>query len=596
VIAVRRTTVLAMIAVVLGCSTAGRRTLPGDAGSDGRSRADARSDGREPKDARGGDAARARDASPVDAGGKEASRGDGAAHEAGSVDVDSGRPDACDAGAKDARPVDGGTHEASHADAAESGTDAPPPPTTTISLSPLPLEPPFSTAIHDYYVRCAAGTNTLTVSMTAAPGSTIALQQPVVDAGPGGAVQTVEVTENEAIVVGVTADGGTDQYWIRCLPHDFPKMLMTHYPDAGTPTPGYYLVGNMFMAAGDLGYAAAIDGNGVPVWYQATSTGAGAFNVDNPAPGTISLLPYPACNYTFGDVGGEYELYDLVDATTTYVEPSSVPLDVHELQPLPNGDYLVIAAPILTGVDLEGLDSFSDNANMIDCVIQEVDPTGASVWQWTASEHLDPVQDSTGPMVDVVDGVLVADVFHCNSVGVDANGDVLVSARNMDSVFLVSRTTSAILWKMGGATYTTDGAPYLTVTGDPLTTFHTQHDARVLSNGDISMFDDQTTTPGPARAVVYSLDLTAGTATLVWEYDGSVSVAGMGSFRITEDGSRVIGWGYSGPDGRAFTEVDATGNDLLDFVFTDGTRSYRAIKVPTSAFDIALLRSTAGKS
>ncbi|HEX3344451.1 MAG TPA: hypothetical protein VHS09_07745, partial [Polyangiaceae bacterium] len=35
----------------------------------------------------------------------------------------------------------------------------------------LGLVPPFLPAVHDYYVRCAAGTNDLTVTMTASDGA-----------------------------------------------------------------------------------------------------------------------------------------------------------------------------------------------------------------------------------------------------------------------------------------------------------------------------------------------------------------------------------------------------------------------------------------
>jgi hypothetical protein len=66
----------------------------------------------------------------------------------------------------------------------------------------------------------------------------------------------------------------------------------------------------------------------------------------------------------------------------------------------------------------------------------------------------------------------------------------------------------------------------------------------------------------------------------------------MGSFRILPDGSRVIGWGLT--PGAGFTEVDSSGNDLLDLTFADGNLTYRAVKVPTSAFDLGSLRSTAG--
>jgi hypothetical protein len=141
---------------------------------------------------------------------------------------------------------------------------------------------------------------------------------------------------------------------------------------------------------------------------------------------------------------------------------------------------------------------------------------------------------------------------------------------------------------MGGATYTKDGAPYLTITNDPQTAFYRQHDARFLPNGDISIFDDQTDMAGPARGVVYSYDVKAGTATFQQHYKGQSTAGAMGSFRILEDGSRVLGWGSS------FTELDANGSLLLEVRFTDGTHSYRSIKVPTTAFDLDVLRATAG--
>jgi hypothetical protein len=68
----------------------------------------------------------------------------------------------------------------------------------------------------------------------------------------------------------------------------------------------------------------------------------------------------------------------------------------------------------------------------------------------------------------------------------------------------------------------------------------------------------------------------------------------MGSFRILPDGSRVIGWGLGGAAGRTFTEVDENGNDLLDFAYGGGDGTYRAVKVPTTELDLAVLRSSAG--
>jgi hypothetical protein len=64
----------------------------------------------------------------------------------------------------------------------------------------------------------------------------------------------------------------------------------------------------------------------------------------------------------------------------------------------------------------------------------------------------------------------------------------------------------------------------------------------------------------------------------------------MGSFRISPDGSRVIGWGINA---NCFTEVDEKDHDLLDFAFHE-VDTYRAIKVPLTQFDLEVLRKTAG--
>jgi hypothetical protein len=467
--------------------------------------------------------------------------------------------------------------------------DAGPSLLASLTIQGLTLTPTFSPDIHDYYVRCAFGTNPWSVDASAGAGATVAFAQPMTTAPAASATANVELSENQAVVVSASNGSDTEQYWVRCLPPDFPQILMVPHPDAGVPTPGYYLLGDVTNASGESGYAMVIDGNGVPVWYSHTLNGNDPVDVESLAPNVVSFVAY--LYYTFSQTSWKYEVHGLGTDGVSDVQPVGEPLDLHELQMLSNGDYLVLSDPITTGVDLTGLGSFHTNESMIGCNVQELSPSGAVVWQWTATDHFDPVKDSTFPETDTVSGMTVVDPFHCNSIDVDADGDLLISSRNMDSVFLVSKATGDVVWKMGGATYTKDGATYLTVTSDPQTSFYRQHDARFLPNGQISLFDDATSTPGVARGVVYSYDVNAGTATFVWEYQGTVQSSAMGSFRILSDGSRIIGWGEGGEPQLAFTEVDADGNDLLDFYFADGDRTYRAIKVPPTQLDIGLMRS-----
>ena len=85
----------------------------------------------------------------------------------------------------------------------------------------------------------------------------------------------------------------------------------------------------------------------------------------------------------------------------------------------------------------------------------------------------------------------------------------------------------------------------------------------------------------------------------VWQYAGPAPnpAAASGSFRISADGSRLIGWGLASEV--VFTEVDEDGNDLLDLhsvnsAFRSPMQSYRAIKVPLTALDLSLMRASAG--
>ena len=96
-----------------------------------------------------------------------------------------------------------------------------------------------------------------------------------------------------------------------------------------------------------------------------------------------------------------------------------------------------------------------------------------------------------------MNGETVYDVFHCNSVDVDANGNLLMSARNASAVYDVDRATGTIAWKLGGTTNNLDGTRIIKLTKYPYANLGGQHDPRFLPDGEISLFDDQSFGPGP---------------------------------------------------------------------------------------------------
>jgi hypothetical protein len=435
-----------------------------------------------------------------------------------------------------------------------------------LSVSPAALTPSFTASTGDYYVRCAAGENAITVNVAYASGSqSYALQ----------------VAENQAVVVA-------GQYWIRCLPHDFPPITVTSYPDAGAPTPGYYLVNSST-------YAVVLDTNGVPVWYE---RGTNVFNVDSPAHDTLSFMP----NGVGPFVTIPQPAYDVLDLDTLGRKPvvaAGGPTDLHELRTLPSGDHLLFSYSFVPRVDLTGLNGLGTGETIADCKIEEVDPAGNLVWSWLASDHVDPVRESLVPLTDNISGRTVIDVFHCNSIDVDSQGNLLLSLREANAIFYISRSTSKVIWKLGGSAYSKDGAMLFAPQEDPETTFSLQHDARFRPNGNVSLFDDHGASAGVARGVEYAIDTTGGWAGVVWQFLGKGQSQFEGSFRRYDDGESVIGWGYVPNDPRVVTEVDAEGDDVVDIAFggtmNQTNQTYRAVKVPLSQFDIGVLRQTAGQ-
>jgi hypothetical protein len=485
------------------------------------------------------------------------------------------------------------------------------------------LSPAFSPAIYDYYVMCAAGTNDLAVGVKIAKSGTasLAIETPGGDVQPAGSTGSEEtfrpqIQEGQAVVVTVSVGSATQDYWVRCLPHDMSPMQWSTYGDTCARSAGYYLVGDEAIVPGYSAYAIVLDRNGVPVWYHRApqvppyESSTGFFDVDSVEDGTISFLPWPSIMLT-----GPFQLFQLSNGTTTAVDAPGWALDAHELQPAGNGHYYLFTDQVETG-DLTGFDvpeddggvqSYGAGSSYISCDILEVDSLGNLVWRWVSHDHLDPVKDNTHPGLDPApSGQMVPDPYHCNAIDVDpANGNLLVSARHEDSVFYIDRATSKILWKMGGQNYTKDGATYIPVTN----TFHLQHDARLVSGwstcgGQVSLFDDQSYMTNPARGIVYDVETgladggkSCGTprASVAWQRSGAVSSTAMGSFRISSDGSRVIGWGTrSEQKGLVFTEVDVNGDALVELTFTNQSESYRAVKVPFGALNIASLRRTAG--
>jgi hypothetical protein len=252
------------------------------------------------------------------------------------------------------------------------------------------------------------------------------------------------------------------------------------------------------------------------------------------------------------------------------------------MQELPNGGLLLLELRPRQHVDLSAHGGSADST-VDDAVLHEIDPAGNDVWTWNSKDHIS--LDETGRWWPAALAHTPVDQIHMNSLEV-SGGSIVVSARHTDAVYSIDRATGDIQWKLGGTTTPRS----LTVLGDPYSPnpLGGQHDARILTDGTLTVHDNDTGLGRPPRAARYAIDPVAHTATLIESVtDPEVSSSACcGSARRSVDGSWLMSWG---------------GNPLVTEFAPDGSRtfslsfgsafSYRAFPVPDGRISAPVLRA-----
>ncbi len=248
--------------------------------------------------------------------------------------------------------------------------------------------------------------------------------------------------------------------------------------------------------------------------------------------------------------------------------------DVHEFKLTPRNTALITIYHRVP-MDLSSVGGPRDG-KIEDGIVQEVEISSGRVlfvWHSMAEVGLD---ESYYPPPDPKKGKTASpwDYFHVNSVDEDADGNLLVSARNTHTLYKIDRTTGRIAWRLGGKKSD--------FTMGPGTTFGWQHDARWRPGGTISLFDNEANPPlaKQSRGLVLRVDEAARTVSLVREYThpGGLLSGSQGNVQYLPDGHVFIGWGAN-PN---FTEYDADGRVVFDAHFTMLADSYRAYRLPWS--------------
>jgi Arylsulfotransferase (ASST) len=224
------------------------------------------------------------------------------------------------------------------------------------------------------------------------------------------------------------------------------------------------------------------------------------------------------------------------------------------------------------------------NQTVINGVVQEIDiATGQVLFQWNSEDHV-PFSQSEQPLP--ASPSTPWDWFHINAVKVDANGNILIDARDTWTTYEVSLANGNIQWQLGGkdSSFKLQAAPgqVLDSAGE---IFAWQHDPQPLGNGIYTFFDNESSgTPllPYSRAVTVKLDQWNKTATLIASDDQpeGLSAPSQGNAQTTPEGNLVVGWGAL----PYFSEFGPSGKLLFNAQFPAGVNTYRAYLQPFPQF------------
>ena len=182
---------------------------------------------------------------------------------------------------------------------------------------------------------------------------------------------------------------------------------------------------------------------------------------------------------------------------------------------------------------------------------------------WTKTEDISCSGDAT---LDAVD------YHHVSAVSVGVDGTMLVTSRNLNTIFAFDAVGSAagggLRWKLSSLPGESDFA-----FSRPLDEFYAPHNAIMLDDWKILLIDDGSSRPGCldssslhgcwSRAAMYELDFKTNTTTLAWQFEDPNAPNGAARGKNAEDDDKAKARYY---------EQEVMVKDLYNY---DGGSAYR---------------------
>src|SRR5215212_7013684 len=335
---------------------------------------------------------------------------------------------------------------------------------------------------------------------------------------------------------------------------------------AQDPAPGHIFVAPEAGGAAQGG-SMILDDRGQVVWFRPLRETQGrAMNF-----GVQTYRGEPVL--TWGETPGEYVIFD-----SSYREIARLRAgngyggDHHEFLISPQ-DTALITIYNSVPQDLTSVGG-SEGGRAWQGIVQELDiESGKVLFEWRSIDHVALEETYVEAREDHYSGI---DYFHINSIDVDHDDNLLISARKTSAVYKIDRNTGEVIWRLGGKESDFE-------MGEG-TRFAFQHDARRLRDGTISIFDNGDTifhnglpkAVEESRVIILDPDERKMRASLVREYthpEGQYADAA-GNAQVLPNGNVFVGWGRA----LAISEFSRDGELLFDARLPPGNRSYRAFR------------------
>ena len=459
--------------------------------------------------------------------------------------------------------------------------------------------PTYDTDVDRFGVRTdSTDESDITVTVSGVSPSAYILVDKIYDIEPDRPTVFHALKPGDTLTILIDDQGlTTKQSWV-FLPPGFPE-ISTAGPTTGTPV----FVG-LVSYGSSHSFQAILDRGGVPyrAWEapepndfraqpQAGARGP-AYTMFEPVKESPDDTEY---GYRVLEMNSRFEVVGTRRLVPDRI-PGDLPLtpddtDFYDVQYLPDGRVILVGYH---------RDFHQTESPWLDAIIQIQTPDGLPLFTWSSARYIHRADAR-------VLGAKGEDYAHINSVDYQPNGDIVASFRNTGEVLRIATKphdgyqSGQVIWRLGG------NRNEFTFVDDPFGGFCAQHDARILPNGHLSVFDNgsrrDTTGPGapqtadmcpaPAggdlvaraqsRVAEYRLNTRTMTATLVHSFvpTGRYSPFAGNAQRL-DSGNTFVGWANTQQsDGTPpfASEVAPDGEEVWS-ASAPGWFSYRAFTQP----------------